>query len=204
LQTSGSAPAQPAGGAAGTQSVPPGPATSAGASEAGTTSPPVNPPPEQATAPNATSVTTSAPKLADMKSKASQPSGDHQAESQASTQPPPDPAQIAALDHEMDQISSREVAAKASLDSLQREQSAQGLQLRGDIVAVGASSARHREHEEVPGTHGNGTGKDREVSRALSRTSLALDASCQREARLLLRIRWGAETVRLCSVRLYL
>jgi hypothetical protein len=53
-----------------------------------------------------------------MKNKTSQPSGDYQAESQASTQsPPPDPAQLAALDHKMDQISSREVVANASLDS---------------------------------------------------------------------------------------
>jgi hypothetical protein len=36
----------------------------------------------------------------------------------------------------MDQIASREAAVKASLDSLQRAQSAQGLQLRGDIVAA--------------------------------------------------------------------
>jgi eukaryotic-like serine/threonine-protein kinase len=136
-QTSGSEPAQPADGAAGTQTVPPGPATSARASEAGTTSPPVNPQREQPTALNATSVTTPAAKPADMKNKLLQPSGGRGDESQASTQPPPpDPAQIAALDHEMDQISSREVAARASLDSLQREQSAQGLQLRGDIVAA--------------------------------------------------------------------
>src|SRR6266852_2158039 len=64
-------------------------------------------------------------------------SGGQQVESQASTQPPrPDPAQIAELDHEMDQITSREAAVNASLDSLQRAQSAQGLQLRGDIVAA--------------------------------------------------------------------
>jgi len=36
----------------------------------------------------------------------------------------------------MDQISSRQEAANASLDSFQRAQSAQGLQLRGDIVAA--------------------------------------------------------------------
>jgi len=36
----------------------------------------------------------------------------------------------------MDQITSREAAANASLDSLQRAQSDQGLQLRGDIVAA--------------------------------------------------------------------
>lgn len=136
-QTNRSAPAQPASDAAGTQSVAPGPATSAGASDVGATSPPANPPPDQASGPNAASVTTSAAKTADMKNKPSQPSGGHQAESQPSTQPPrPDPAQLAELDHEMDQISSREAAANASLDSFQRAQSAQGLQLRGDIVAA--------------------------------------------------------------------
>ena len=136
-QTNRSAPAPPASDAAGTQPVAPGPATSAGASDVGATSPPVNPPPEGATAPNAASVTTSAAKPADMKNKRSQPSGGHQAGSQLSTQPPrPDPAQLAELDHEMDQISAREEAANASLDNFQRAQSAQGLQLRGDIVAA--------------------------------------------------------------------
>jgi len=72
-----------------------------------------------------------------VKNKRSQPSGGHEAERRLSTQPPrPDPAQLAELDHEMDQISSREEAANASLDSFQRAQSAQGLQLRGDIVAA--------------------------------------------------------------------
>jgi serine/threonine protein kinase len=113
-QTNRSAPAQPA-------------------SDVGATSPPVNPPPDQATAPDAASVTTSPAKP----KKPSQPSGGQQAESQPSTQPPrPDPAQLAELDHEMDQISSRQAAANASLDSFQSAQSAQGLQLRGDIVAA--------------------------------------------------------------------
>jgi serine/threonine-protein kinase len=113
-QTNRSAPAQPA-------------------SDVGATSPPVNPPPDQATVPDAASVTTSPAKP----KKPSQPSGGQQAESQPSTQPPrPDPAQLAELDHEMDQISSRQAAANASLDSFQSAQSAQGLQLRGDIVAA--------------------------------------------------------------------
>jgi serine/threonine protein kinase len=113
-QTNRSAPAQPA-------------------SDVGATSPPVNPPPDQATAPDAASVTTSPAKP----KKPSQASGGRQAESQPSTQPPrPDPAQLAELDHEMDQISSRQAAANASLDSFQGAQSAQGLQLRGDIVAA--------------------------------------------------------------------
>jgi hypothetical protein len=103
----------------------------------GATSPLVNPPPDQVTTPNAASATISAAKPADRKNKPSQPLGGQQAESQPSTQPPrPDPAQLAELDHEMDQIFSREAAANASLDSFQRAQSGQGLQLRGDIVAA--------------------------------------------------------------------
>jgi hypothetical protein len=82
-------------------------------------------------------MTTSAAKPANGKNKPSQPSGGQQAGSQPSTQPPrPDPAQLAELDHEMDQIFSRQAAANASLDSFQNAQSAQGLQLRGDIVAA--------------------------------------------------------------------
>jgi len=119
-------------GAAGTEPAAPGPATSAAASDVGATSPP-----DQASGPNAASATTSAAKPADMKNKPSQPLRGHQAESQLTTQPPrPNPAQLAELDHEMDQISSRQEAANASLDSFQRAQSAQGLQLRGDIVAA--------------------------------------------------------------------
>jgi eukaryotic-like serine/threonine-protein kinase len=107
------------------------------ASDVGATSPPVNPPPEQPTVPNAASMTTSAAKPADLKNKPSQPPGGQQAESQPSKQPPrPDPAQLAELDHEMDQISSRQAAANAGLDSFQSAQSAQGFQLRGDIVAA--------------------------------------------------------------------
>ncbi len=136
-QTNRSVPAQPASGAAGAEPAAPGPATPAAASDVDATSPPVNPPPDHASGPNAASVTTSAAKPADMKNKPSQPLGGHQAESQLSTQPPrPTPAQLAELDHEMDQISSRQEAANASLDSFQRAQSAQGLQLRGDIVAA--------------------------------------------------------------------
>jgi len=110
-QTNRSAPPQQASDASGGQPVAPGPATSAGASNVGAANPRVNHP--------------------------SQPPGGPQAESQLSAQPPrPDPAQLAELDHEMDQISAREAAANASLDSFQRAQSAQGLQLRGDIVAA--------------------------------------------------------------------
>jgi len=136
---------------AGTQQVTPESSAVQSASDIGTSNPPAVPPPAQQSMPDAASVTTSAAKPAKMKKLPSQPPGGQQAESQASTQlsggqqvesqastqpPRPDPAQIAELDHEMDQITSREAAASASLDSLQRAQSAQGLQLRGDIVAA--------------------------------------------------------------------
>jgi predicted nucleic acid-binding Zn-ribbon protein len=50
--------------------------------------------------------------------------------------PPPDPAQLAELDHEIDQISSRATAVNASLENLQHDQNARGMHLRGDIVAT--------------------------------------------------------------------
>jgi len=81
--------------------------------------------------------TPSPPKAAGTKRALSQPAGDQTAEIQAAKEPPlPDPARLAELDHEMDQISSREAAANASLDSFRSAQSAQGLQLRGDIIAA--------------------------------------------------------------------
>jgi len=79
----------------------------------------------------------SAPKAVGTKRAPSQSAGDQTAEIQGTKEPPrPDPAQLAELDHEMDQISSREAAANDSLNSFQNAQSAQGLQLRGDIVAA--------------------------------------------------------------------
>lgn len=50
----------------------------------------------------------------------------------------PDAAQLEELEHQADQLSGREAAIDASLDSLQRQQNAQGLQLRGDMVAAQA------------------------------------------------------------------
>jgi serine/threonine-protein kinase len=49
--------------------------------------------------------------------------------------PPPDPAQVAAVEKEADQLSGREAAINASLENLQRQMSAQGLGLRGDMMA---------------------------------------------------------------------
>jgi serine/threonine-protein kinase len=51
-------------------------------------------------------------------------------------QPPAvDPAQLAALDREIDQLSSRASAVNSSLEGLQHQQAAQGYGLRGDIVS---------------------------------------------------------------------
>lgn len=53
--------------------------------------------------------------------------------------PGPDPAEVAAVEQELDQLASRQAAINASLDSLQAQQQQQGYQLRGDIVAAQAS-----------------------------------------------------------------
>jgi serine/threonine protein kinase len=112
-------------------------ASGAGSNDAGAASPQMTPPPEQPAAPNAAAAATTGASGGEKKNKNSQAFGGQQGESQVAAQPPrPDPAQLADLDHEMDQISSREAAANASLDSFQRSQSSQGLGLRGDIVAA--------------------------------------------------------------------
>jgi eukaryotic-like serine/threonine-protein kinase len=49
--------------------------------------------------------------------------------------PAPDAAQLQQLDLESDQLSGRVTSVSASLDNLQKQQAAQGLGLRGDIVA---------------------------------------------------------------------
>ena len=61
-----------------------------------------------------------------------QPAGEAQQAAQ------PDTAQLDELDREVDQLSSRETAISASLDALSREQNAQGMHLRGDIVEAQA------------------------------------------------------------------
>jgi len=50
----------------------------------------------------------------------------------------PDIAELEGLDRELDQLSSREIAISASLDALSKEQNAQGMHLRGDIVEAQA------------------------------------------------------------------
>ena len=65
----------------------------------------------------------------------SRPADQQQAKSEAPAPPPgPDPAKLAELDDEIDQLSSRAIAVGASLDNLQRRQNAQGFGLRGDIL----------------------------------------------------------------------
>lgn len=61
-----------------------------------------------------------------------QPAGDPQQAAQ------PDTAQLDELDRQLDQLSSRETAISASLDALSREQNAQGMHLRGDMVEAQA------------------------------------------------------------------
>ena len=61
-----------------------------------------------------------------------QRAGDAQQEAQSDT------AQLDELDRELDQLSSREIAITASLDALSREQNAQGMHLRGDMVEAQA------------------------------------------------------------------
>jgi len=46
--------------------------------------------------------------------------------------------QLEELDHNLDQLSSRQISVNSSLDALQRQQAAQGLGLRGDIVSAQA------------------------------------------------------------------
>jgi len=66
----------------------------------------------------------------------SMPATPAQSNATSNAQPPAlDPAQLQALDLESDQLSGRASSVVASLDTLQRQQAAQGLGLRGDMVA---------------------------------------------------------------------
>ncbi|MFY9528123.1 MAG: protein kinase [Candidatus Acidiferrales bacterium] len=74
---------------------------------------------------------------AGVQSQPSPPTDQQQAASGTTQQPaPPDPAQLAELDKEMDQLSGRTAAVSSSLENLQRQQNAQGLSLRGDMAAA--------------------------------------------------------------------
>jgi serine/threonine-protein kinase len=128
-QKSGIAPATPATGASGAQPVTPAPSP---ASEL--TASPVQ---EPLAAPDGRPVASSAAKNSKKNSAPLQAAGEQPAETQAAQEPPrPDPAQLAQLDHEIDQMSSRATAVNASLDNLQRDQNARGMHLRGDMVAA--------------------------------------------------------------------
>ena len=136
-RTDHATPAQPATGASATQSVTPGSSAAAGASDGGTTTPPASSAPDQETAPTPGSVTPSLAKPSDRRTARPQAAADQKAEMTAPKEPPPpDPAQLAELDHEIDQISSRATAVNASLENLQHDQNARGMHLRGDIVAT--------------------------------------------------------------------
>jgi serine/threonine protein kinase len=78
----------------------------------------------------------SAPRHKPKAPDSSTPAMSAQSNPTAGVQPPaPDPAQLQALDLESDQLSGRASSVVASLDTLQRQQAAQGLGLRGDMVA---------------------------------------------------------------------
>ena len=110
-----------------TESSSPNPVPTAAAQPTPAASQPVSAPPARPHAARAK------PKPADQSSRSASPS---QSNTVASAQPPaPDPAQLKALDLEADQLSGRASSVVASLDTLQRQQAAQGLGLRGDIVA---------------------------------------------------------------------
>jgi hypothetical protein len=64
-------------------------------------------------------------------SAAPAPTGGKAAISQAA----PDTAELDAIEHEIDQLTSRAAAVNSSLDTLQRQQQAEGYGLRGDIAA---------------------------------------------------------------------
>ncbi len=78
----------------------------------------------------------SAPRHKPKAPDSSTPATPAQSNPTSSVQPPaPDPAQLQALDLESDRLSGRASSVVASLDTLQRQQAAQGLGLRGDMVA---------------------------------------------------------------------
>jgi hypothetical protein len=133
-QKSAIAPATPA---SGTQPATPGLSPAPDGSNVGVANPNGSSAQEQPAAPDARPVPSSAAKNSKTKSAPLQAAGEQPAESQDAQEPPrPDPAQLAQLDHEIDQMSSRATAVNASLDSLQREQNARGMHLRGDMVAA--------------------------------------------------------------------
>ena len=131
-QKSGIAPATPATDASGTQPATPGLSPAPDGSNGGTPIVAGSPVQEPPAAADGKALPSAAAKNSKTKSVPLQPAG----EQPAQEPPRPDPAQLAQLDHEIDQMSSRATAVNASLDNLQREQNAGGMHLRGDIVAA--------------------------------------------------------------------
>ncbi|MGC1830773.1 MAG: hypothetical protein WA663_10245, partial [Candidatus Acidiferrales bacterium] len=62
----------------------------------------------------------------------------------ASAPPGPDPKQLQELRDQIDQLNGRAAAVDAGLDSLEKQQEAQGYGLRGDMVA-----GRQRMHADI-------------------------------------------------------
>jgi eukaryotic-like serine/threonine-protein kinase len=116
--------------------VPPADTSAAPAPNAPTAdAPPANPAAASQPAPIA-SAQPSSPRHKPKAPDSSTPATPAQSNPTASVQPPaPDPAQLQALDLESDQLSGRASSVVASLGTLQRQQAAQGLGLRGDMVA---------------------------------------------------------------------
>ena len=79
-------------------------------------------------------------KSADAKNKASAKPDKKDAAANAPAPPPgPDPAEVAEVEQQLDQLGGREASLTASLDNLQQQQSSQGLGLRGDMVEARAN-----------------------------------------------------------------
>jgi hypothetical protein len=137
-QSNASAPAQPATNPNGTQPVTSASPAAPVAGDAGSGNSPASPASSPLATPDAAGAAASSPtKPAGTRATPSQAAREPKAEVQAAKEPPrPDPAQLAEVDHEIDQMSSRATAVNASLDNLQREQNAHGMHLRGDIVAT--------------------------------------------------------------------
>jgi hypothetical protein len=113
--------------------------------------------------------------------------------------PGPDPKVLQGLRDQIDQINSRAAAVDAGLDSLERQQEAQGYGLRGDMVAgrqrmhadiARAESSLHEkdvEHAELFEYGGGGSRKARAIPGALIRYDFfgeSLPAASRRSGRL--------------------
>jgi serine/threonine-protein kinase len=130
---------------AGTHNLAPANSTPVAASPASNETPvePTQPSPSAAAAnntpknPPATASSSAAAKNHASSERQSPPRSEQQADGDTGAQQATSEAdQLAELDHQTDLLSGRETAIGASLDGMQRQQNAQGFQLRGDIVAA--------------------------------------------------------------------